>query len=50
MTFKLSKRSLSRLEGVNPDLVRVVHRAIQITPVDFGVTCGVRTLEEQKSL
>jgi peptidoglycan L-alanyl-D-glutamate endopeptidase CwlK len=46
--FKLSKRSLSRLEGVNPDLVKVVLRAIELTKIDFGVTEGLRTLETQK--
>ena len=50
MTFKLSKRSLGRLEGVHPDPVRVVEKAITLTTVDFGVTCGLRTLEEQKKL
>ena len=50
MTFRLSSRSLGRLEGVHPDLVKVVHRAIELTEVDFGVTCGLRTLEEQKRL
>ena len=47
MTFKLSKRSLQRLEGVKPDLVRVVERAIELTKVDFGVVRGLRTPEEQ---
>ena len=37
MPFKLSSRSLKALEGVHPDLVAVVKRAIQITPVDFVV-------------
>lgn len=46
--FKLSNRSLSRLEGVNPELVKVVKRAIELTTVDFGVIEGVRTLENQK--
>ena len=50
MDFKLSKRSLSRLEGVHPDLVAVVKRAIEFTAIDFGVSCGVRTLETQKML
>lgn len=50
MTFKLSKRSLSRLKGVHPDLVRVVKRAIQITEIDFGVTEGVRSLKRQKEM
>jgi peptidoglycan LD-endopeptidase CwlK len=50
MTFKLSKRSLDRLKGVHPNLVAVVKRAIKITKVDFGVTFGVRTREEQERL
>lgn len=48
MGFKLSKRSLGKLEGVHPDMVAVVKRAIEITDVDFGVTQGVRTLAQQK--
>lgn len=50
MAFSLSNRSLDKLEGVHPDLVAVVKRAIQITDVDFGVTYGVRTLAEQEEL
>ena len=48
--FKLSARSLSRLEGVHPDLIRVVHRAIQNSTVDFAVLEGLRTLERQQQL
>ena len=50
MAFKLSKRSLSRLEGVNPKLVTVVKTAITMSKVDFGVICGLRTIEEQREL
>lgn len=50
MTFRLSSRSLAKLEGVHPDLVRVVHRAITLTPVDFGITEGLRTKERQRQL
>jgi len=50
MAFKLSNRSLGRLEGVDQSLVDVVKEAIGITKVDFGVTQGLRTLEEQKKL
>ena len=50
MTFKLSEKSLRRLEGVHPDLVRVVKRAIEITPVDFLVVEGLRTKERQAYL
>ena len=50
MTFKLSKRSLDRLDGVDEQLVGVVNRAIRITKVDFGVICGLRTVAEQEAL
>ena len=50
MGYYLSQRSKNNLRGVHPDLVAVVKRAIQITKVDFVVTSGVRTLEEQKRL
>lgn len=48
--FRLSKRSLSRLEGVKEPLVLVTKRAIDLTSVDFGVTCGLRTVGEQRRL
>ena len=50
MTFALSETSRLRLKGVHPDLIRVCERGIEITPIDFRVTCGVRTIEEQKKL
>ena len=50
MSYVLSERSLSRLEGVNDKLVKVVQSAIDYTKIDFGVTCGLRTIEEQKEL
>ena len=50
MGYKLSKRSLSRLEGVKPELVEVVTTAIQLTTVDFGVVQGLRTMEQQREL
>lgn len=48
--FKLGLRSLMRLSGVHPDLVRVVQRAIKISSVDFTVVEGVRTLARQREL
>ena len=50
MGYKLGKRSLSRLEGVNDDLVTVVKYAIGVTKHDFSVICGLRTIEEQRAL
>jgi len=48
--YHLSKRSLKALEGVHPDLVDIVHRAIQITKQDFMVIEGLRTRSRQKQL
>jgi peptidoglycan L-alanyl-D-glutamate endopeptidase CwlK len=48
--FKLSKRSLDRLDGVDERLAAVVTAAIHKSRVDFGVICGMRTLEEQREL
>jgi peptidoglycan LD-endopeptidase CwlK len=50
MAFKLSQRSLDRLEGVDDALVAVVQRAIEVTTIDFGVTEGLRTIERQQEL
>lgn len=46
----LNERSLRNLEGVHKDLVRVVKRAAEISPVPFVVTEGLRNLERQKQL
>ena len=50
MTYTLSEKSLQRLTGVHPDLVRVVKRAIELTPIDFRITEGLRTRERQAYL
>ena len=50
MAYKLSKRSLARLDGVDERMVRVVKAAIGYTEVDFGVIQGLRTVEEQREL
>lgn len=50
MSFELNARDLSRLEGVHPDLVRVIKRAAQISPIEFRVLEGLRTRERQAQL
>jgi peptidoglycan L-alanyl-D-glutamate endopeptidase CwlK len=50
MSFKLGKRSRAALAGVHPDLVAVVELAILLTPIDFVVLEGVRTLARQQEL
>jgi peptidoglycan LD-endopeptidase CwlK len=47
---KYSKRSLTNLKGIHPDLRRVIDRALQESPLDFSVIEGLRTLERQKQL
>ena len=50
MAFCLSKLSRDRLQGVHPDLVSVVERAIQITTQYFRVQEGLLTRERQAEL
>ena len=50
MTFKLSERSLGKLEGVNDNMKLVVMKAITLTTIDFGVICGIRSQAEQEEL
>lgn len=50
MSIILGQRSLSRLEGVHPDLVRVVKKAAAMSSLDFTVLEGLRTKERQKQL
>lgn len=46
--YQLSLRSIYRLQQCHPDIIRVVIRAIQLTPIDFMVGAGVRSIEEQR--
>ena len=50
MSIILGARSLSRLEGVHPDLVRVVKKAAAMSSLDFTVLEGLRTVARQKQL
>jgi len=50
MSIVLGQRSLMRLEGVHPDLVRVVKKAAAMSSLDFTVLEGLRTAARQKQL
>ena len=50
MSIILGSRSLSRLDGVHPDLVRVVKKAAAMSSLDFTVLEGLRTLDRQRKL
>jgi peptidoglycan L-alanyl-D-glutamate endopeptidase CwlK len=48
--FTFSERSLNNLKGVHPKLVAVVHRALELSTIDFTVLEGVRTQARQDEL
>lgn len=48
--YTLGNKSRSKLQGVHPDLVAVVERAIQFTEQDFTVLEGLRSIDRQKEL
>ena len=50
--YRLSNRSIRRLEGVEPLLVEILKEAIKDSPFDFGIPLygGFRTAAEQNKL
>ena len=50
MTFSFGNRSKERLNGVHPDMVKVMEEAIKESPLDFSITEGLRTRERQQEL
>lgn len=48
--YYLGAKSIANLDGVRPQLVTVVHRCIEITPIDFCVVEGVRSTARQKEV
>ncbi|MDL2290390.1 M15 family metallopeptidase [Paludibacteraceae bacterium OttesenSCG-928-F17] len=48
--YRLGSRSIKSLQGVHPEMVRLMTEAIKHSPVDFTITEGVRTMERQQEL
>ena len=48
--YSLSQRSIDSLKGVHPKLAILMGVSIMDSPVDFTITDGVRTIEQQKAL
>ena len=46
--YKFSKRSLDNLKGVDERLIKLMKEVLSISPYDFGITEGLRTIEKQK--
>lgn len=49
MSFKWGTTSLFNLKGIHPNLRRLADRALALSPNDFRIVDGLRTLEEQKA-
>lgn len=50
MKYKFSARSRRKLQGVHPDLIRVIDRAMSFQIMDFSILEGLRSIERQKRL
>lgn len=51
--MQLSERSIKHLTGVHGDLVKIIHRTVELASdagLEFQVTEGVRTLARQRQL
>lgn len=47
MGYKLSKTSMKRLGTCHSEIQIVILKAIEISPINFGVACGFRNREDQ---
>jgi peptidoglycan L-alanyl-D-glutamate endopeptidase CwlK len=50
MTILLSQKSLTKLDGAHPDLVKVIKRAATLSDIDFTILEVVRTPARQREL
>ena len=50
MGFTFAKSSEERLKTVHPDIRKVVYTVKTIADIDFDVSCGHRSVEEQQNL
>ncbi len=48
--FSFSEKSLERLSTCDDRLQKIANLAIKISTVDFGISCGHRSIEEQQKL
>ena len=48
--YSFSQRSRNNLLFIHPDLVKVMNEAIKNSPIDFIITDGIRSTEEQRKL
>ena len=47
MNFHFGKKSREYLDTVDPQLRLVALKALELTPIDFGITEGIRSNQRQ---
>lgn len=50
MPHKFSAKSKDKLTTVIPELQAVMRRALELSPIDFGISEGRRSIERQREL
>lgn len=50
MTFSWNQHSIDKMEGLHPDLIKVLQRFITVSPLECVIAQGVRTREYQYGL
>lgn len=48
--YQFGKKSWKKLEGIHPDLVKVMTYSIKTSIYDFSIVDGIRTAERQQAL
>jgi len=48
MNWRFSYSSFRKLSTVRPELQIIFNKALKISPVDFGISCGYRDKDEQE--
>jgi len=48
--FKFGVTSSQRLSNCHKDIIEVMNEAIKFTDIDFGISCGYRSVKEQQDL
>ena len=48
--YKFARSSIERLQEVHNNLSAVMYQAKEISDIDFDVSCGYRSIEDQKAL
>lgn len=48
--YKFGKTSIKRLESCHEDLIKIAQASISLSPIDFGIAEGHRSLERQREL